>query len=255
MLHQDEWLNKAKRLAVGMTSRTYHGNEGRANLTVGNMSDRWYAWCHRCHEGGVVQKEHVRFGEALAVQDTNPEKPVDAIMVYGSEYEEYVEAFLASKNMASEYLPHLWYSPSRKRLLVPTHGGQWHGRDVTGKASAKWMNYGIDQVAGNSDLITVVVEDIFSMYKVMWASRGQPDVGVLCALGTQIKPAVVRRLMHCKGIVWMFDADAAGDDGSARGMRSLAPFVDNQRRIRPPEGLDPKDMTIEQIREALYGKT
>lgn len=255
MLPEQDWLSQAKRLSIGMTVRTYHGRESRANMVIGNLPDRWYAFCHRCHEGAVVQKDHVRFGDALAVHDVTPIMPTDDVLVYGSEYEVPVERFLASKNMASEYLPMLRYSPSRKRILVSTHGGAWHGRDVTGKAPAKWMNYSADQVAGVADIHTVVVEDIFSMYKVLWASRHAQDVGVLCALGTAIKPAVVNRLMRCKTVIWMFDADEAGDTGAAAGRRALAPFVHNQTRVRPPEGLDPKDMTIDDIQEALYGKS
>jgi hypothetical protein len=255
MLPEQDWLAQAKRLAIGMKIRTRHRNEARANLVIANEADKWWSYCQRCHEGGVVLKDHVRFGEALAVHDATPYMPEDAVLVYGSEYEVPVERFLASKNMSSEYLPRLKYSPSRKRIIVPTHGNQWHGRDVTGKAPSKWMNYGTDQVAGVTDLHTVVVEDIFSMYKVLWASRHAQDVGVLCALGTAIKPAVVQRLMHCKTVIWMFDADTAGDDGAAAGRRALLPFVQNQTRVRPPAGLDPKDMKIDDIQEALYGKS
>jgi len=42
-------------------------------------------------------------------------------------------------------------------------------------------------------------------------------------------------------------ADEAGDQGAEHGMRRLAPFVQHQRRVRPPEGLDPKDMDLRSL--------
>ena len=248
MLPQDEWLDKAKRLAVGMVIRTYHGREGRANLTIGNMPDRWYAWCHRCHEGAVVQKEHVLFGTSVTKADDIPVLPTDLQRVWNSEYEEVVERFLISKNMASEYLPELWYSPSRKRVLVNEHG--WHGRDVTGKAPAKWMNYTGDHIVGAVDSMAVVVEDLFSYFKTKWALR-ESKYSVVCALGTQDKPSLIQHLMRCDEVLWFFDADRAGDDGADAGIKRLRPFVSRQSRIRPPDGLDPKDISIAQIRALI----
>ena len=250
MLPEQDWLHKAKRLAVGMTSRTYHRNEGRANLTIGNMADRWYAWCHRCHEGAVVHKEHVRLTEALEVPDTSLVFPKDTVAVWNSEYEEPVERFLATKNMASMYLPPLMYSPSRKRLLLQSNGC-WHGRDVTGRAASKWLNYSDAQITGDVGDNVVVVEDLFSMFKVRWALRDSPNLHILCALGTQDKPALVARLMNAERIIWFFDADKAGDDGAQRCQLRLRAFGHKQVRLRPPEGKDPKDMDCTVIKQEV----
>lgn len=250
MLPEQDWLDKAKRLAIGMTVRTYHGRESRQNLTIGNLPDRWYAWCHRCHEGGVVEKDHVKLGTAPAIADTLPTFPTDSLAVYSSEYEEPIERFLASKCMSSEYLPPLMYSPTRKRILLKSDGG-WHGRDVTGKAPAKWMNYSNTQLAGSTDKTTIVVEDLFSMFKVQWSLRGLPRMGVLCALGTQDKAALIARLMNVSRIIWFFDADRAGDDGAQRCQLRLRAFGHKQVRLRPPEGKDPKDMDCETIRQEV----
>lgn len=248
MLPEQDWLAQAKRLAIGMRVRVRHRNESRPNMVIANEKDKWWAFCQRCHEGAVVQKEHVLFGTSVTKADDILVPPTDLQRVWNSEYEEVVERFLISKNMASEYLPELWYSPSRKRVLVHEHG--WHGRDVTGKAPAKWMNYTGDHIVGVVGNVAVVVEDLFSYFKTKWALR-ESKYSVVCALGTQDKPALIQHLMRCDEVLWFFDADRAGDDGADAGIKRLRPFVSRQSRIRPPEGLDPKDISIAHIRALI----
>lgn len=248
MLPEQDWLAQAKRLAIGMKVRIRHRNESRPNMVVANEADKWWAYCQRCHEGAVVQKEHVMFGAPSMQSDSIPVMPNDLERVWNSEYEVPVERFLTSKNMSSEYMPPLWYSPSRKRILVDAFG--WHGRDITGKAPAKWMNYTTDHIVGVVATKAVIVEDLFSYFKVGWAMRGT-QYSPVCALGTQAKPALIQHLMRCEEVLWFFDADQAGDDGAGAGLNRLRPFVSRQSRIRPPEGNDPKDMDIESIRNLI----
>lgn len=251
MLPEQDWLPQAKRLAIGMRTRIKHRQETRSNLVIANERDKWWAYCQRCHSGGVVEKEHVRLTDALITPDVSLVFPQDSMAVRNSEYEENIERFLLSKNMASEYLPPMRFSPSRKRLLVPCWD-EWHGRDVTGKSPSKWLNYMNSQVVGRTEVrCTVVVEDLFSMYKTQWALRGTEGVGVLCALGTQDKPELIRRLMEVERTIWFFDADRAGDDGAQRGQLRLRAFGHKQVRLRPPEGKDPKDMDCETIRQEV----
>lgn len=250
MLPEQDWLSAAKRLAVGMRVRIRHRNETRANLVIANEADKWWAYCQRCHEGGVVEKEHVRLLDAQVSNPPSLTFPTDAVQVLGSEFEVQVERFLASKNMASEYLPPLWVSPKDKRLLV-YDGEAWHGRDLTGRSPAKWLNYSDLQVSGEPGRITVVVEDLFSRFKTEWALRDEPDVHVLCALGTQAKPALIHKLMLIEKVIWFFDADAAGDAGAQSCTRRLRAFAPRQCRLRPPQGLDPKDMDCATIKEEV----
>lgn len=86
------------------------------------------------------------------------------------------------------------------------------------------------------------------MYKTQFALGGSAHV--VCALGTGCTAALARVLAG-DNIVWFFDADAAGDKGFEEGRKRMRPLVQHQSRARPPEGLDPKDMTCEAIRYAV----
>ena len=254
MLPQDEWLDQARRLHVGMTVRIRHGRETRDNLVIGNLHDRWYAYCHKCHEGGVVEKDHVVLTANTGPVDTECKLPDDIKPVLASEFELPVAKFLASKNMDQLYLPELFYSEKRKRLLIRDDLGRWHGRDLTGRSPMKWMNYSGAHGIGVPFTYTAVTEDAFSMYKVRWAMRQFPNFNAVCNLGTSASLNLVYKLSrseHTQKVGWFFDADAAGDTGAEACHSRCKPFSFKQYRVRPPEGLDPKDMTCTAIRELL----
>lgn len=253
MIPESEWLHKAKQLAVGMRTRTYHNSERRPNLAIGNDMDKWWCYCHACHEGGVVEKAHVILGGPV---DTAPEPtrlPHDIKPVHQSDFEIPIARFLADKNMADLYLPPLHYSEERKRLMMQLEG-IWHGRDLTGRSPQKWMNYNNATHVGVPFTYTVVTEDIFSMFKVRWAMRQYPNVSAMCNLGTNATRSMTYMLSQNRSVqkvAWFFDADAAGDDGAWNCMRRNDPFDFKQYRPRPPEELDPKDMTCADIRDIL----
>lgn len=251
MIVHDEWLPQAKRLAVGMQRRIWHMHERRPNLVIANDVDKWWCYCHACHEGSTVQKSHVLLGDACIVSD-DVVVPNDIRPVYDAGVEVQIERFLASKNMSSMYLPELWYSESRQRLMLKLNG-QWHGRDLTGRSLQKWMNYGKDTHIGNSFTYTAVTEDIFSMFKVRWAMREYPNFTAVCALGTSCRDTLTGTFITFppKHLAWFFDADSAGDRGARTCITRMRPHVQQQSRPRPPDGLDPKDMTCSEIRELL----
>ena len=253
MLPEQDWLSHAQALAVGMRTRVRHGRESRVNMVVANDPEKWWAYCQKCHEGAVIQKEHVMLRNHEPPPQATLTLPTDILPLVPGSYEELTVArYLAKKCMDMQYFPHgVQYSASRKRIMVQAVG-QWHGRDITDKSLSKWLNYSTHQIVQSSDCQerAVVVEDLFSWFKVLWATRGS-NLSVLCALGTQDKPALISALMRFKEVLWFFDADRAGDTGAAQGMRRLAPFVQKQRRVRPSDGCDPKDMDIQFIRAAL----
>lgn len=247
-LSEDQWLARAKQLAVGMRVRARHLSEQRDNLIIANTPDRWWCYCQRCKEGAVVMKEHVVLGGS-GVVDTRLDFPTDVQYVHDSDMEIPVARFLAKKNMDFMYLPSVYISQSRARILLRDSAGCWHGRDCSERSPMKWLNYSGARYAevGEACGKTVVVEDLFSMYKTHYAVGGH----VVCALGTGCTASLVRMLAGEDEVVWFFDADAAGDHGFEEGRRRVRPFVQHQRRARPPEGLDPKDMTCEAIRNAV----
>jgi hypothetical protein len=179
--------------------------------------------------------------------------PKDITEVYKSDFEVPIARFLADKNMSDVYLPAMHFSAERKRLMLFLEG-KWHGRDLTGRSPQKWMNYSNATHVGVPFTYTVLVEDLFSMFKVRWAMRQYHNVGIMCNLGTNASRSIAYKLSqhpHVKAVAWFFDADKAGDNGAAACILRNAPYDFKQYRARPPEGLDPKDMTCTDIRDLL----
>lgn len=254
MLAQHEWLDKAKRLAVGMRVRIKHGNERRPNMIIANEGDRWWAYCQACKDGGVERKEHVMLGVPNAAPDVCLLAPSDFVPVLGCEYETRIATFLATKHMDLMYLPPVYYSPSRARLLIETPHGLL-GRDVTEKSPAKWLVYSGAKFLGQTHgtRIAVVVEDAFSYYKVAYALRDEP-VDVICALGTGITDALVLELLRARAVIFMFDGDNAGWKGAHDGVVRMCGMGIRANSCCAPAGKDPKDLSCGEIRALLGGQ-
>lgn len=256
MIPESEWLEQAKRLSVGMRIRVRHGRESRANMTIANERDRWWCYCQRCKDGAVLPKDHVLLTGDPVVEEIDFTIPSDLRPVLGSEYEETVGRFLASKNMMFPYLPKLWYSLQARRVCLQDDAGHWHGRDLTGRSNAKWLHYNKDHLVGVPGRVTVITEDLFSMYKVRFAIHRDytlQDVHVGTTLGAGCSTTAALALKNCKTLVWAYDGDHAGDEGYKSASKRMRVLVPRQFRARPPEGLDPKDMDCASIRELLKG--
>lgn len=253
MIPEHEWLDQAKRLSIGMKLRVRHQHERRPNMIIGNSPDRWWCYCQACKEGAVVQKEHVILGVHEVAPPADLTFPPDLRLIHGTDAELPVLRFLARKCMDSTYLPPLWYSASRKRMLLDTGHG-WMGRDITEKSPQKWITYNRQKLLGRAKqgAAAIVVEDTFSWYKVQWALRNRP-VPVLCALGTGIHDALVLELAQCNKVVWFFDGDEAGYKGADEGVRRMRAFGLPSTKVFPSAGKDPKDMQIHEILTALGG--
>lgn len=252
-LPQDEWLDAAKRQPVGGTGRVRHLRERRPNLIVSNKSDRYSAYCQACKQGGVVMKEHV----VITSRKAPPESaslvlPYDMVEVLraDSTIQNAVLGFLASKNMDAEYLPSLWFSKSRCRVLIQ-HGVEWLGRDTTGASNQKWLTFNGSNHLRHTTLRrnAVVVEDPFSYYKVQWALRDDTDVAVFSSLGTAMSDELLLLLIQYSNVKFFYDDDAAGHRGAlceSKRLRALG--VDAVARCAT-EGRDPKDMSIAEIQQ------
>lgn len=253
MIQEHEWLQQAKRLSIGMRMRVRHGRERRLNMTIANERDRWWAYCNACKEGGVVLKEHVLLSTAIPVVEVDFTIPDDLQPVLGSEYEDAVGKFLASKGMMFPYLPKLWFSMRTKRVCLQDDTGGWHGRDLTDRSNAKWLHYNKPHITGTVRARTVITEDILSMYKVRFAMRASPEIGTATTLGAGCSTTAALALKNCTTLVWAYDGDKAGDDGYKSASKRMRVLVPRQLRARPPDGLDPKDMDCADIRELLKG--
>ena len=249
-LLKEDWLPLAEKLAVGMSARHRHGREGRSNLVVKNLSDRYVAYCQSCKEGGVHMKEHVRIGVPVP---TGPEPltiPEDLALVHHAVLVpaaiEGIGAFLALKGMDFKYLPaDLYYSRSRRRLVI-CDGVHKLGRDLTGLSQQKWMHYSTSQYLGATGVggAAFVVEDPFSYYKLRWALADQRDVHVYCSLGTGLTDQLAVALLGHDKVVFFYDGDPAGDKhGHVNAWRMRGMGV-RSRCQTAPDGMDPKDMSV-----------
>lgn len=258
-LPDEEWLHLAKKLGVGSRSRHYHKREGRPNLVVGNEAGKWWAYCQSCKAGGVVEKDHVKItGGKAPESSTHLDLPRDSTPIL--ELDEFgrdaVLHLLAQKNMDQMYLPPLYFSEQRKRMLLDTGQG-WLGRDTTGHSPQKWLTYDgslyLGPESAGDGTTAVIVEDPFSYYKTMWSLRDTPGVKVYCALGTVVRPTLVRGLLQrpADRHVLFFDGDDAGEVGAKRESSKLRGLGLRAVSRCAPAGFDPKDLTVEQIRRFI----
>lgn len=258
-LRQEDWLTVAKSLPEGGTVRIIHKGDGssRPNLVVGHKVGEYWAYCHACGVGSNVPKTHCLTPTARPPADSGRlDLPTDVVPVSCMSRVEQVAIgeLLASKGMDYLYLPRLAFSESRKRLIVDTGQGRF-GRDTTGHSPQKWITYdGTKFLIAGRGQYSVVVEDLFSWYKVHWALRGQ-GVSVVCALGTHVRPALLLELSKADRVMFFYDGDEAGSSGATQGGRRVHAFGVPVVARCAPDGMDPKDMTINQIREHVLGWT
>jgi hypothetical protein len=255
----------------------YHRREGRPNLVIGNESGKWWAYCQSCKQGGVVEKDHVKItGGTAPASSTHLDLPRDSLPILDLDEfcRDAVLRMLASKNMDQMYLPPIHFSEQRKRMLIDTGQG-WLGRDTTGHSPQKWLTYDGSLYLGNhlqdtqpplsvvdmgdagtaqqpAKRMAVVVEDPFSYYKVLWALRETPGVSVFCALGTVIRPVLRMRLLAAGLVVCFFDGDPAGETGARREASAMRALGCRAVARCAPEGFDPKDLSIEDIRSFIH---
>jgi hypothetical protein len=233
-------------------------------MTVGNRDDRWWAYCQRCKIGAVEMKSHV------LLVDREPPRSRDLALPHDMKYvhelpkwqQDHLAKFLTSKGMDFQYLPGVLWSEERARLMVPDAYGHFMGRDTSGKSSQKWLTYNGQHYVGyaHATPLALLFEDCFSYHKVRWAVESDL-VTCYCTLGTSIHDTLFLQLLkHHTRVASFYDGDAAGWSGAGRNLIRLAgvglhaPFSNIDQCA--PNGLDPKDMSILDIRShvsKLYG--
>lgn len=255
-LHNDDWLRLAKGTPVNGQRRVRHRNERTEALTVGNLPDRWWAYCQRCRQGAVELKTHVTVGGALPRESTNMAHPTDdrAIHQLLDHERDALALFMARKSMDWMYFgaAHVTWSALRQRLLIQ-HPSGLMGRDTTERSDQKWLTYdrspylAASRTSGN----VLLVEDTFSMYKTQFAiDRAGLDAAVVCTLGTRIHDSLFLWLLTNATRVWSFyDGDAAGWKGGFENAKRLqASNLLGGGDIIPTcasDGNDPKDLNLD----------
>lgn len=256
MIPAEEWLAEAQRLPIGGQRRVRHNEEHGKAMVVYNDVDRWSCYCHRCGEGGSVQKEHVLLS-APEVQPSVMPWPQDAIPADTSSRWHGTYAMLLSKGIdASRDLAglSLYISDRDRRLLIPTSLG-WVGRALAGQ-QPKWASYGCtppvygmhphDNPAPGA--VWVLTEDLLSAYKVR---RAVPEYTAVACLGTRLPTKLLERMLGSIFVIVAFDGDAAGRSGAAKVAHRLRGLGLSCRIADTPDGLDPKDMWVSDIRKLV----
>lgn len=273
MIRREEWLAAAQALPVGGKRRIKHGFEATAAMDVWNNEDSWSCWCHRCHEGGRVAKQHQRVRRAVVEPDRVSPVPATVIPLEEASRWEQQRAWnlLCRKGCPPGVIPEevLWYERSVDRLMLRSDDVAL-GRALDSLRTPKWLPYGAwhgkpmmwstrtsaeeTEHADSAELGSLILtEDALSAYKVakaidIYAPKSSLDV---CAtLGTSITD---RFLPYCLGrpaVLCMYDGDPAGLRGY-RGMRQrLAVWQQPVVDLRPEHG-DPKNNDLAAIAEAL----
>lgn len=203
-------------------------------------------------------KEHVKLtGVQAPKKSTDLSMPSDMIPIEDCDdtTQANIAAFLVRKNMDAQYLPKLFFTAERKRLMLQTENG-WLGRDLTERSNQKWVTFNrstfIRPLGRMLHTHAVIVEDPFSYYKVSWACRDMP-VQVWSSLGTRVTQDMVASMVlahEVKSIHIFYDGDVAGYAGANVVAKTMKLWMPVQAACAPA-GLDPKDMNVLSIQLAV----
>ncbi|QDH84561.1 putative DNA primase/helicase [Achromobacter phage vB_AxyP_19-32_Axy21] len=189
-------------------------------------------------------------------ESTRLDPPTDLIALASApdHIRKAVTSYILRKNMSTTFMPEMWYSDSRKRLILHIDGVML-GRDLTDASNQKWLAYhGGGQWLGDArdySTVAVVTEDPFSFLKVRWA---MPSVTAYAALGTRPRDGLVARLLrHQGGVVFFFDGDGPGWSGALAAAKRIRAFGRETVAYCAPWGKDPKDMQHAEIINHLQG--
>jgi hypothetical protein len=242
-----DWIKYAKEGTPGGRAVRFSHCDGSGRDAVAHNSPRAYtAYCYACGWKAFRSKEYsllhqAEVGEALgrvqpAAIDTLIPELYDAIAGYTLKYGMLPE----EAGISGVY---------RDRMIVEC-GDVQKGRllPFASPSGAKWLTY-VDGLAtvGTGDH-AVIVEDLLSMYKV---HKAMPELSVVALLGKTLKPHHKIYLGRKSIVTWLLDGDEAGVEGVTRGYRELSVWSNSQRIVYPPLGLDPKDISLRDIRRCL----
>ncbi len=113
----------------------------------------------------------------------------------------------------------------------------------------KWVSYADmpHYIAGDDLTEVVLVEDILSACAVHYATK----LTAIAVLGTTLKNAT-KTLLGASERAWvMLDGDAAGRGASVPMLKELRFMQIESRIVYTPEGCDPKDLSIDRLRNLL----
>lgn len=257
MLPSSEWLHLAERLPVGQSFRTKHICGAGDALQVANRDAAYTAWCHRCQEGGYVSKTHVRY-VPVKQESTRSTLPQGAVpfLTTDAAVQQHCYRFFLTKGIDPNMLPLddlLWDVVTHRVIFKHALGAS--GRVVQDGVFPKWIEYYIKGKTathavfkGQTDAV-VLTEDILSAIKYRYAT-GCTGVAML---GT-VLPSDIRIPDEARVYIAL-DGDRAGREGAVGTRRALLFQGFEPVVVQTPDGKDPKDLTIKQLRDSLCKET
>ena len=262
---QEEWLDAAKRLAVGTKARIRHRFESRENLMIFNNADSWSCWCFACNEGGKVHKQHpVLLPEATPGKGSALPLPDDCVPLQRASeaLQRTSYAYLLIRGIDPDRLLQgmdVLVSPKVMRLCLEQQGNAYVGRGIANQ-KVKAMTYSEGKAPTfaihpqDSEDFTgrhvVLLEDYLSTLKVRFAD---PSVQAVSVQGSSINAVLVAKLLKAARVSIMLDGDPAGIKGAQKIFRSISGLIRNTRIISTPTGKDPKNLSVQTIRSLLNG--
>lgn len=287
------WLAACKRLAVGQTARfRCCGSTPAAVLYNKPESWQMYCHRCKQPAVELKQFVSLVQPQVLPRVLPAPAHLI-SVSQASAEIKAHAYSFMVSKGLMPEMLEDALWSEELKRLIFQTGPGTYIARAMHSYQQPKWLMLGgaqsyaiapaqvgiaqtsahtmhsvqntrsinavaapvkaLDAVA-DADLL-ILTEDYLSARKVQYVATHYSSCGNVLAvslLGTRLQLQLKSRLVQAnKPVLLMLDGDPAGDAGTARIARELRPFV--PVRSYQIQGLDPKDMQVQQILEGLNG--
>ena len=252
------WLQACKRLAVGQTARFRCCGRTPAAVLY-NKPEAWQMYCHRCKESLSERKQYVSLVQPEVLPRVLP-APAQLIRIHqtSAELQAQLYGFLMSMGIWPEMAGNVYYSEPLKRLVWDLQNGTYLARALHQYQQPKWVmlgqsaQYASAQPLQHPTELVVLTEDWLSALKTQWVSKkyGSQPVTAITLLGTRLSLPLKARLIQLgKPVLLMLDGDSAGYAGRDTIQRTLKPFL--QTRSYTIGGLDPKDMTCQQILEGL----
>lgn len=251
------WVLKCKQLAVGQSARFRCCGRTPAGV-LHNKPEAWEFFCFRCKSRGYVRKQYVSLVKVEVLPRHLP-APTDLkeLSNCASEVQAFCWGFLVGRGLMPEMAGAVYYSEQLKRLVWDLQNGTYLARALHSYQAPKWVMLG--QPAQYSDAgtwlntgVVVLTEDWLSALKVQYVSEkyGSEPVTAVALLGTRLSLPLKAKLIQLgKPVLLMLDGDSAGFAGRDTIQRTLKPFL--QTHSYTIGGLDPKDMTCQQILEGL----
>ena len=271
------WALKCKQLAVGQSARFRCCGRTPAGV-LHNKPEAWEFFCFRCKSRGYVRKQYVSLVKVEVLPRHLP-APTD-LKELGNcarEVQALCWGFLVGRGLMPEMAGAVYYSEQLKRLVWDLQNGTYLARALHQYQQPKWVMLGepaqyamaqtpltitpkITQSLSESSAqctqtassAVVLTEDWLSALKVSWVATKycSEPVTAVALLGTRLSLPLKAKLIQLgKPVLLMLDGDSAGYAGRDTIQRTLKPFL--RTRSYTIDGLDPKDMTCQQILEGL----